>query len=55
MIQEAAFTELINRRSLEQLEKLENDRVHELGDRKSIFDPNEKIIRFKQTARDGRL
>ncbi len=26
MIQEAAFTELINKRSLEALEKLENDR-----------------------------
>ena len=41
MMQEAAFTELINKRSLEQLEKLENERVNELVDRKSRFDPDE--------------
>lgn len=41
MMQEAAFTELINKRSLEQLEKLENERVNELVDRKSKFAPDE--------------
>jgi hypothetical protein len=55
MMQEAAFTELINKRSLEQLEKLENERVNELVDRKSFFDPDEQIIRFKQSTRDGKF
>jgi len=50
-MQEAAFTELINRRSLEQLEKLENERVNELVHRKSIFAPDEQIIRFNQYNR----
>jgi len=54
-MQEAAFTELINKRSLEQLEKLENERVNELADRKSVFDPDEQIIRFTQSARNGVL
>lgn len=53
MMQEAAFTELINKRSLEQLEKLENDRVNELVERKSRFAPDEQIISFKQSNRDG--
>jgi hypothetical protein len=46
MMQEAAFTELINKRSLEALYKLENDRVQEIVYRKSIFDPDEQIIRY---------
>ena len=41
MMQEAAFTELVNKRSLEQLEKLENERNNELADRKSRFAPDE--------------
>lgn len=55
MMQEAAFTELINKRSLEQLEKLENERVNELVDRKSRFAPDEQIIRYKQSIRSGTL
>lgn len=54
-MQEAAFTELINKRSLEQLEKLENERVNELADRKTVFDPDEQLIRFTQSARNGVL
>ena len=53
MMQEAAFTELINKRSLEQLEKLENERVNEIVERKSRFGPDEQIIRFKQSNRNG--
>jgi hypothetical protein len=45
-MQEAAFTEIINKRSLEALEKLENDRVNELIDKKTAFNPEERIIRF---------
>lgn len=55
LMQEAAFTELINKRSLEQLYKLENDRVNELIHRKSVFNPEERIIRFNQSCRDGKF
>lgn len=55
MMQEAAFTELINKRSLEQLEKLENDRQNDVTDRKSIFAPDEKIISFRQSTRGGKF
>lgn len=47
MMQEAAFTELINKRSLEQLERLENDRVNELVNRRDKFGADEQIIKFK--------
>lgn len=52
-MQEAAFTELINKRSLEALYKLENDRQNELMDKRSIFNPEERLIRFNQSCRDG--
>lgn len=55
LMQEAAFTELINKRSLEALEKLENERVNEIVNRKSVFDPDERIIRFKQTNKNGQF
>ena len=53
MMQEAAFTELINKRSLEQLEKLENERVNELVNRKDRFGADEQIIKYVQSNRDG--
>jgi len=41
MMQEAAFTELINKRSLEYLEKLENEKVNEVISRKEKFGADE--------------
>lgn len=52
MMEEAAFTELINRQSLEELQKLEGDKKDQwmLG-RRSRFEPGELIIKYKQTTR----
>jgi hypothetical protein len=50
MMQEAAFTEIINTRSLEQLQQIENDRVNELVFNKSRFAEGEKFIKFHQSV-----
>ena len=50
MMQEAAFTELINKQSLEQLLMLENDRNFEY--KGTRFGENEPILRFKQKKSD---
>lgn len=46
MMQEAAFTELINKQSLEQLQMLESENQYHLLKR-DRFAPDEVIIRFK--------
>jgi hypothetical protein len=50
MMQEAAFTELINKQSLAQLMKLENDNINDLLGKRQRFVPGEQIIKFKQTV-----
>lgn len=52
-MQEAAFTELINKQSLEQLMMLENENQYHLLKR-DRFDPDEVIIKFRQKkSEDG--
>lgn len=53
MMQEAAFTELINKQSLEQLQMLENENQYNLMKR-DRFTPDEVIIRYRQSVVDGR-
>lgn len=53
MMQEAAFTELINKQSLEQLQMLENENQYHLLKR-DRFAPDEVIIKFRQgKSEDG--
>lgn len=53
MMQEAAFTELINKQSLEQLQMLENENQYHLLKR-DRFAPDEVIIKFRQNkSEDG--
>ena len=53
MMQEAAFTELINKQSLEQLQMLENENHYNMLKRER-FAPDEIIIKFRQTkSEDG--
>jgi len=48
-MQEAAFTELINIRSLEQ-QKIEEDlRMKEILGRREQFKPDEKVFKFRQS------
>jgi hypothetical protein len=53
MMQEAVFTELINRRSLDELQELEGDKTNRyLLGRRSPFKEGEMIIKFKQSCRE---
>ena len=47
MMQEAAFTELINKRSLQELQRLESDNHAHLLGRRERFAPGELIVKFK--------
>ena len=53
MMQEAAFTEIINMRSLELLQQIENDRVNDLVFSKSRFAEGELFIKLKQSTQTG--
>ena len=48
MMQEAAFTELINKKSLEELQRLENINMNHLIGRRERFAPDELIVKFRQ-------
>ena len=48
MMQEAAFTELINKQSLAQLQQLEDDGKNQWQNRRERFAPDELIVKFKQ-------
>ena len=52
MMQEAAFTELINKESLEKLQQLEDDNKGQWNNRRERFAPGELIVKFKQTKTD---
>jgi len=47
MMQEAAFTEIINKKSLQELLKIENDNINDLLGKRQRFAPGEQIIKFK--------
>ena len=46
-MQEAAFTELINTRSLEQHKIEEDERMKEMLGRRELFKPDEKVFKYK--------
>ena len=50
MMQEAAFTEIINKQSLQELLKIENDNINDILGKRQRFAPGEQIIKFKQTV-----
>jgi energy-converting hydrogenase A subunit M len=47
MMQEAAFTEVINKKSLAELLKIENDNIKDILGKRERFAPGEQIIKFK--------
>lgn len=49
-MQEAAFTEILNKQSLAELLKIENDNLNDILGKRERFAPGEQIIKFKQTA-----
>jgi hypothetical protein len=46
-MQEAAFTELINTRSLEQQKIEEDERMKEMMGRRELFKPDEKVFKYR--------
>lgn len=52
MMQEAAFTELVNKESLEMLQQLEDDNKDQWQNRRERFAPGELIVKFKQSMTD---
>ena len=53
-MQEAAFTELINTRSLESLKIEEDLRMKEMLGKREMFKPDEKVFKYKQSIRGNR-
>jgi hypothetical protein len=53
-MQEAAFTELINTRSLEALKVEEDLRMKEMLGKREMFKPDEKVFKYKQSIRGNR-
>lgn len=51
-MQEAAFTELINTRSLEQHKIEEDERMKEMLGRRELFKPDEKVFKYKQSIKN---
>lgn len=51
-MQEAAFTELINIRSLEKQKIEEDERMREMLGRRELFKPDEKVFKFRQSIRN---
>ena len=49
-MQEAAFTELINVRSLEKQKVEEDERMKEMLGRRELFKPDEKVFKYRQNA-----
>ena len=46
-MEEAAFTELINMRSLEKQKIEEDERMREMLGRRELFQPDEKVFKYK--------
>ena len=53
-MQEAAFTALINTRSLEQQRYEEDLRMKEMLGKRELFKPDEKVFKYKQSTRGDR-
>jgi len=51
-MQEAAFTELINSRSLEQQKIEEDERMKEMLGRRDLFKPDEKVFKYRQSSKN---
>lgn len=51
-MQEAAFTEIINTRALEALRVQEDERMKEILHRKNMFQPDEKVFKYRQSTRN---
>jgi hypothetical protein len=51
-MQEAAFTELINVRSLEKQKIEEDERMKEMLGRRELFKPDEKVFKYRQNVRN---
>lgn len=48
-MQEAAFTELINTRSLQQQKFEEDERIKEMMCKRELFKPDEKVFKYRQS------
>lgn len=51
-MQEAAFTELINIRSLEKQKIEEDERMREMLGKRELFKPDEKVFKYRQNIRN---